>query len=240
MTCANFVDFFVPDLHNSKILCNFAPQNCSATKQYAIMKNKLYILIILSLFLSSCIRVHEFETPYYAVCTGRMWYVANPFEPETDTILCLRNVQEIVVETPDAEYYSYLKQLFSRHTHEGRLYGSSFFQPDSGVYVFPTQYGKFISIIDSQTGKILDSLVYETKLGSEPVSITIHTELRAKNGYDTYDTTNVYINDLVSFGGNIHMNPPFVTDTITPDGARILCIDSNEGPFLSISDFLDQ
>lgn len=165
---------------------------------------------------------------------GQLYYAANPFALEEDTILCVKDVKVIYCKTYDTTYCTYLINLFS--TQEGTLYGGDtryappygleFVPTKSTTLFYPIQNGQFISIMDFGKGCITDSIILNT---SSEASINLITSLRA---HTDADETHIYMGDYVCFDGNDHMQPKFISDTLTLTGEQIICVEYSGGPYL--------
>ena len=197
------------------------------------------INICLSIFgvvilLMSCESRYKLTEPKERYETlGQLWYMPNPLDPEHDTILCLRNVERILCTTLDSSYCTFLNKFFSQY--DGIIHGCKWhnlttehyisFIPDSDIVICPTRDGNFMSIIDSHSSRITDSLI----LGVErmkPEFTTIYTKLRND---EFYSYSKIYMGDKVSFYG---FRRPYISEHSALDTGKIICIDGNSGPVL--------
>ena len=190
--------------------------------------------VICILLCSSCKDEQKYEQNHFVYLDesgiiGQLWATANPFNPDKDTILCLKSIEFVYCLTYDSAYCSYLTDLFSKF--EGQLFGCRFhpssphgieFCPTSEMLFYPIANGEFVSITSTQTGYVLDSVVLN--------GTTIFTKSRK----DTSDNVSyLYIEDYVAYQGNDHMRPKFITDSITPSGEQIICFDGTHGPIMA-------
>lgn len=166
---------------------------------------------------------------------GQLNYVANPFNPEIDSVLCLDYVRKLHLRTYNEKYYSYVKELLSNakgilSTKENSGQYTLEFLPDSTMYFFPIRSGQLISVMDMQSGTKKDSLVMrvQSKQGSkiEEWDVVIYTKPSEQTGNDAH----FYMGDYVHFHGDDHMNPIFVSDSTITSGERIIFIDGTRGP----------
>ena len=173
---------------------------------------------------------------------GQLECVENPFRPANDTILCLLDVQCLYCKTYNSGYCSYLKKLLSGMP--GTLYASDEhfagpytieFIPDSHLRLYPMRDGKFISVVDSQKGEMADSISLSVihKTGSKITTSNVLVFTRPREQHN--DTTCIYRGDYVVFHGDDHMQPVFVTDTITPSNDQIICFEASRGPIMTLT-----
>ena len=192
------------------------------------MKTKyLFFLTYVLSFLSCCSRnTHEFIYIDESHIDGQLGYTANPFASEKDTILCLNNVY-IAFSGYDADYCSDVRNLLS-------LFGGKFtdcrlhnfkkhdweYLAESKQCFYPICNGRFVSLIDPNTGLIADVICLNDRL--------IYPKLkRNENG----NQAPLAMGDFVSFLGSDYMNPIFIADSITLSGDKIICFDGQRGPF---------
>lgn len=161
---------------------------------------------------------------------GQLNYVANPFSPETDTILCLNNVY-IGFEGYNYEYCSYVRNLLSQNggkftdcmSHESNVHQQHSWEylAESERCFYPIYKGEFVSVIDSNTGLIADSIILNDR--------TVYPKRKRKGDNDR--VIRFYMGDFVRFQGSDFMKPKFITDSITSVGDTIVCFDGHRGPF---------
>lgn len=196
------------------------------------MKSKKILLFVGVLIFVSCNRnPAEFIYLDRSEINGQLCYSANPFNPETDTVLCLKNVY-IGFTGYDADYCSYVRNLLSQVG--GRLEECRFeelgihlweYLAKSEQYFYPTIDNQFVSVIDPNTGIIADSMRLNDR--------TIYPK-RKRNGDVDY-ATHSFTGDFVVFMGSDYMKPKFITDTIMPSGELIIRFDGHRGPFMGDS-----
>lgn len=203
------------------------------------MKNVLLALCIFTLMigLNGCEK-NEVEEDDYSNIThfkyvdgstinGQLCYLPNPFCPTEDTVLCLKNVY-IGFFGFSKEYCEYVRNLLSQ-------FGGKFteclyhgideshhweYLAESEQIFFPHINQKLVSIVDSEKGMIADSIILNT--------LTVYpTKTRDGDG-DFFN--HFYMADFVTFFGNDHMKPKFITDTITPLDEHIIYFDAQQGP----------
>jgi len=156
---------------------------------------------------------------------GQLCYTANPFSPETDTILCLNNIY-LAFKGDNYEYCSYVRNLLLTRggvitpCRHGSEHSWEYFEMGE-QYFYPICSKQFISLIDSNTGKIADSIILNDR--------TIFPKQK-RNG-DNDRVTRFYIGDFVRFMGSDSMKPKFITDSITTSSDTIVCFDGLHGPF---------
>ena len=185
--------------------------------------------IVFCVLCTSC--PHHFIYLDESDISGKLCYAVNPFDPE-DTIICIKNVY-ISFTCHDQEYCSATRELLSQF--EGTLTDCRFHQYDVNDHhwefisskemcFYPTCNGQFISMIDSETGILADSinLLYR--------DVTIYKKQRAK---ENNDESKLYMGDFVFFLGSDYMKPKFITDSVTPIGEKIVCFDGHNGPSLT-------
>ena len=212
-------------------------------RQHEAMKiinfNFALLLLILAHTLVSCEKNNPNtswinETHIY----GQLTYVANPFSREKDSVLCLRNVRDLVCVAKTDDFYSYIKNLLSHYDGKfGQAENNApqtnhiTFYPTEEMCFFPTRNGVFLSVIDSTSG---------CKMQSIPLSVSIETgnridkstaviRLETRQTIDE-NSQSFYIGDYVVFQGNDNMQPKFLHDTITFDNELIICFDGVHGP----------
>lgn len=196
------------------------------------MKKQIYILLLGATLLAACKPNQEVGHTIWphASLSGLLWYAANPLEPENDTILCLKYVIYDGA-TDDAKYCAYLSRLFApfdeaftgcEHytNHPHRIT----FIPDTAYKIYPKRNGQFMSVIDSGTGRILDSLSYIFEQ-SHP-NVTIYTQVRNK---EPFTDTQIYMGDEVKFYYDRHTVLFSITDTVTTTGEILICFDASKG-----------
>jgi len=205
------------------------------------MKTELFLLPIAFAVLTSCGN-QEPTIPWMndSNTLGQLSYVANPFNPEKDSILCLRNISYIYCTTFTDEYYSYIKNLFSAckgHFEESKTPAPRndnhlIFYPQSDMCIYPIRSGEFISVMDKKSGRVLDSitLAVSIEVGNRKDVSTATIYTKPNNQEKGENTQEFYMGDFVVFQGNDHMQPPFISDSITPSGKLIICIDGEHGP----------
>lgn len=125
------------------------------------MKNYIYILSLLFFGLFSCSTIQPDTTqedsnipnPWIdnTHILGKLNYVVNPFN-EMDSVLCLSDIQEIVIKTADYDYYTYLMEILGKY---GKVDDSDSWPqqyhvtcyPKSDVICYIMQKESFISIM---------------------------------------------------------------------------------------------
>ena len=121
-----------------------------------------------SLVFCACDRQTDVTLKYLdeSYIMGQLSYTANPFNPTQDSVLCLSNVHAVYCKTYNADYYTYLVQLFSRFEgdlfHVGYSPYSEEFAPASEQLFYLIRDGKFVSVMEA--GVVKNSLtlpVYE-------------------------------------------------------------------------------
>lgn len=217
------------------------------------MKAKIFLIslilgVTLLVVLSSCKkeepRLVELDA---SNIMGKLGYVENPLCPATDTILCLTDVQSVYCRIYDSGYCSSLKNLLS--CFKGTLVASDEhlsgpysieFVPDSFLHIYPMRDGKFISVTDTKKGNILDSIslsvMQKTSSGMTSHDALIYTHPREQLN----DETCIYIGDYVTFQGDDHLQPIFITHTVVPSNDSILCFEASRGPILAIPSIKDK
>ena len=186
----------------------------------------------------------ESQTPitysHSTFINGQLCYLPNPFSPEVDTILCIRNAY-LFFNVNNKEYCSYVRDLLS--TFGGDLSECRFhsydlehqweFVPLKEQYFYPVRNGHFISLVDQDKGILSDSIYLSAESVNQrgtPVMVTVYTSER--EGELSEDALQLYMNDNAMFQGNDFMSPKFISDTIIPSGERIVCFDGQYGPFI--------
>ena len=193
------------------------------------MKTNIILLFVNIFILLSCNRKNNPEFIYLdgSDINGQLCYSANPFNPETDTVLCLKNV-DIGFTGYDADYCSYVRALLSQvggkfeecQSHEGIKHNWAYLAESEQCF-YPICNKQFVSVIDPNTGSIADSICLNDR--------TIYPK-RKRNGDSDY-ATHSFTGDFVLFQGSDYMKPKFITDTIMPSGELIICFDGHRGPF---------
>lgn len=225
------------------------------------MFNSLLVLTIIVVF-SSCEKypniVNGDETT--TIGPGQISYTVNPFDSK-DSILCLKKVRYVYVKgrISNTEYYKHILDLFDNY--EGTIYFPSYegnrifnikewheldMHPDNysnfefvstdDITMFPTLNGNFISVLDKQSGCLVDSIVFEATSvlpRVEKYTVVFYTSKREQ---DSLFYRHKYLYDYVTYctyferSSNSDKYPPFITDSITPDNERIICFDAQFGP----------
>lgn len=190
---------------------------------------KVILLLLLGITYVACERREVRMDPEDASgINGQLCYMPNPFSPETDTILCLNNAY-IVFCGYNYEYCSYVRNLLSQNG--GRFIKECMFHTNnnhnwhylagSKQFFYPVCKKQFVSLIDSNTGMIADSIILNDR--------TIYPK-RKRNG-DSDHVIRFYLEDFVWFQGSDDMKPKFITDSITSFCDTIVCFDGHRGPF---------
>jgi hypothetical protein len=205
------------------------------------MKKVMFTIALMTMVLLTACKPNQEVGPTvwpHASLSGQLWYAANPFEPENDTILCLKNVV-YGGATDDAEYCSYLSRLFA--PLDERFKGCEhytnhphpiIFIPSSAYKIYPKRDGQFMSVIDSYTGRISDSLSYFFEQ-SHPY-VTIYTQVRNK---EPFTDTQIYMGDEVEFYYDRRTVLFSITDTVTSTGEILICFDASKG--ISLTDWFE-
>lgn len=171
---------------------------------------------------------------------GQLSYVANPFNPTEDSVLCLNNIQYVVCVTYTDAYYTYVKEVLTAcggtfKESEGpapRNDNHITFHPLPEVCFFPIRNGRLISVMDENEGRILDSLKLTVTIESgkrkDVSTATIYMTARERESGDY--SNEFYIGDYVQFEGNDHMQPPFLGDSVVVSSTKIVHFDGDHGP----------
>lgn len=210
--------------------------------KFLIMRTtKLIIAMSLVLLFAACKKTNDpTSLKNGSSLLGQLSYMANPFNPTEDSVLCLNSIRYVNCVTYTDAYYSYIKELLSScggtfeetETPAPRNDNHILFHPQSEVRFFPIRNGKLISVMDEKEGCVRDSikLIVSIEVGDrkDVSTATIYMTSREK---ETGDYSNeFYIGDFVSFEGNDHMQPPFISDSTTLAGTQIVCFDGDHGP----------
>ena len=197
------------------------------------MKTKFFLLALFGIALWSCEKEVDPRTLQNnnwgsTFNNGKLCYMANPFSPDTDTLLCINNMY-LYFENRDSAYCSYVRDLLSQfggwvteckwhksdsHCHEWEHMS----EPDACFY--PICSKQLVSVIDPKTGKIADAITINDR--------TIYPKQRRKN--DSNHTTRFYLGDFVSFMSS-NNDYKYITDSVTVSGDTIVFFDGNFGPF---------
>ena len=193
------------------------------------MKKTLIFLLMgiaICLLCTSC--PHHFIEYDESRVSGELCYAVNPFKPE-DTVICIRNVY-VLFNCYNQEYCSDTRDLLSlvdgemsdckSHQCDADLHRWNFLANKEQCF-YPIYNGQFISLIDTETGRLIDSINLSYR------DMTIYTKQRVKGNNDG---SKLHMGDFVRFQGSDYMKPKFITDSITPAGERIVCIDGHNGP----------
>lgn len=192
--------------------------------------NNVYIYLLLTIVFFSCNNrnVPEFIYIDESMINGQLCYLANPFAPTEDTVLVLNNAF-IDFTSYNSDYYSYVRDLLTLKGGkcvQNEIESSLEYMAESTQYFYPICGKELVSLIDSETGRVVDSILLNDR--------TIYLK-RKRNG-DTDYVAHFYMGDFVWFIGSDYMKPKFITDSITPSGEQIICFDGqHSGPFQSDS-----
>lgn len=172
------------------------------------MKNYIYILSFLFFGLFSCSTnniIDEQEDPNIpnpwidnTHILGKLNYVVNPFN-EMDSVLCLSDIQEIVIKTADYDYYTYLMEKLGKYGKVDDLdswppqYHVNCY-PKSDVICYIMQKESFISIM---------ALDFTDKVNYIQWSATINV------GYSKYKTITCTIYPYFNNCGNDEFSRKF-------------------------------
>lgn len=192
---------------------------------------KVILLLLLGVTLVACERHYPtIEPESESYINGQLCYMANPLIPDIDTILCIDNIY-VAFHVNNYEYCSYTRELLSHFV--GKLTECPFheasdinyhhweFCANKGQYIYPIFNGEFVSLIDSNTGMIADSVILNGR--------TIYPKQERNNKPIIWNQ--FYKEDFICFNGNDHMMPKLITDTVTPFGDTIVCYDGHNGPY---------
>lgn len=193
--------------------------------------SKVILLLLMGVMLAACERRGDprMYPEDASNINGQLCYMPNPFSPETDTILCLNNVY-IGFEGYNYEYCSYVRNLLSQNggkftacPHNQRDRSEHYWEylAESKRCFYPICKGEFVSLIDSKTGLIADSIILNER--------TIYP--KRKRNRDNDRVIRFYMGEFVHFQGSDDMKPKFITDSITSVGDTIVCFDGHRGPF---------
>lgn len=193
------------------------------------MKKIIILFIMAGICLSCTERNPVMRAENESYINGQLCYAANPLSPEIDTVLCLKNVY-ICFACYNYSYCSSVRNLLSVYD-DGIITECHFHQSDNEEHhweylanaeqlFYPVCKNQFISVIDSNTGMLLDSISLNN------ISIL----LKKQRNEDKDLTTRFYIEDFVHFHGRDNMNPVFIFDTLaTTIQERVICFDGQEG-----------
>ena len=194
-------------------------------------KNTIFSLVVLAF--AACNTNSDIKmTPMdSSTINGILCYVANPFNPESDTILCVNNAY-IGFMCYDTGYCNYARELLSHF--DGELTKCKFhnisqheweFFPNEDQFFYPLYKGKFISLINSNQCSLSDSICWNEYI--------IYLKQRPSNSNNSSSYI-FYIGDFVRFRGYDNLPPQFITDSITPSKEQIVCFDAQKGLNLSV------
>ena len=197
------------------------------------MKTRITLLLLICVSLWSCEKPKSQDNPHEFIyldrseINGQLCCTANPFNPEKDTVLCLKNVY-IGFTGYDADYCSYVRDLlsqvggkFEECQFEDRGVHTWEYLAKSEQYFYPISSTQFVSIIDPNTGMIADSVSLNGRI--------IYPRQNRKEDSNRY--SRFYSGDFVNFIGSDYMKPKFITDTITLSSELIIRFDAHQGPF---------
>ncbi len=177
---------------------------------------------------------------------GQLHFAVNPFDT-SDSVLCLHNIQTLVIATHDSNYLNYLDEVTHAkryndplppkyHELHGDYHAGYRDFPESSLF-YVVKDGAFVSLMNDTKTCLIDSLtfVYTIKFGTNTKerNCVLYTSLRPLDykGSQHDGKFHIFLEDYVAYGGrDFDDDCPLVFDKISPVGDTILCINGDNGP----------